>query len=59
MEQEETRGCRKLCLSGEEHLADPRKFRARFFQEETDLWFGCVCLERLLLAGSNGLLPWA
>jgi hypothetical protein len=40
VEQEEAEGCRKLCLSGEEHLAEPRKLRARFFQEKTDLWFG-------------------
>lgn len=67
MEQEEAKGCRKLCLSGEERLAEQRKLRARFlflfffFQEKTDLWFGwlCACLERLLLAGWNGLPPWA
>lgn len=49
MEQEEAKGCRKLCLSGEERLAEQRKLRARFLF----LFF----FRRKLTSGLDGYVP--
>lgn len=51
MEQEEAKGCRKLCLSGEERLAEQRKLRARF------LFLFFFFFRRKLTSGLDGYVP--
>lgn len=61
MEPGEAKDCRKLCLLEEEHLAEPRKLCARFFQEKNCplVWMVMCLLGGALACWLDGLPPWA